>query len=209
MGYLFGNLQIAVIISKIYFKDDIRRHGSGNAGSTNMLRVYGKLFGLLTFVGDAIKCVGAVLLGQWIGSLLQLNVNPEDALMMGGYIAGLMVVIGHCFPAFFGFKGGKGAASALAYMWMICPLSAAFTTVCGLIILLFSRRVSFVSVMGAVLFPMFTGLLIMAPQFKIEYPYLIYFVVAVSILVLLRHIPNIKRLVRGEEKELKEPKKKD
>lgn len=205
MGYLFGNFQTAVILSKVYFHDDIRRHGSGNAGSTNMLRVYGKLFGLLTLAGDALKCIGAILLGQWIGWALGLNTDPSLAKAMGGYIAGLMVVFGHCYPVFFGFKGGKGAASALAYMWMLFPLSAMFTTICGLIILLFSKRVSFVSIMGAILFSMFSGILTLVPRF--HQPYLIYFAVGVSLIVLLRHIPNIRRLVKGEEKPIEEPKK--
>lgn len=204
MGYLLGNFQTAVILSKLYFHDDIRKHGSGNAGSTNMLRTYGKLFGLLTLLGDAAKCVLAVLLGQLIGWLVGLNVDSVIAKDMGGYIAGIAVVIGHCFPVFFGFKGGKGAASALAFGWMICPVGAMFTTVCGVIIFILSKRVSFVSIMCAVLFAMFTGMLMMTERFF--KPYLIYFAVAVCVIVLLRHIPNIRRLVKGEEKPIESTK---
>ncbi|MDO4565214.1 MAG: glycerol-3-phosphate acyltransferase [Clostridia bacterium] len=209
LGYLFGNLQTAMLISKLYFHDDIRRYGSGNAGSTNMLRVYGKLFGLATLLGDALKCVLAVLAGRWLGQLLGLHIDPYTARQLGGYIAGLAVLIGHCFPVFFGFKGGKGAASALAYIWLLCPLAALFTTVCCLIVLVLTRKISLVSIMGAVLFPMFTGILLLSPAYAAQHPYLIYFTVAGSALVLLRHIPNIRRLISGEEKNIAEPKKKN
>ena len=88
IGYLLGNIQTAIIVSRAYYHDDVRNHGSGNAGSTNMVRVYGYGPGAITFAGDFTKAFLGVLLGQLLCG------------QIGGYIAGLLVVIGHCWPAF-------------------------------------------------------------------------------------------------------------
>ena len=98
LGYLLGNVQFAVIISRLKYKDDVRNHGSGNAGSTNMLRVFGLSSGLITFLGDLLKGILGVLIGRWIAG------------EVGGYICALFVVLGHDFPVFLRFKGGKGVA---------------------------------------------------------------------------------------------------
>lgn len=199
-GYLLGNFQTAVIVSRLCFKDDIRRYGSGNAGTTNMLRVYGSLFGLVTFMGDGLKCMTAVLLSRYLAPMLLLHSDYQTAITVGGYIAGLFTLIGHCYPVLFGFKGGKGAASALPFMWLLSWSAALPTTICGLLIMLFSKKVSLVSVMCAVLFSIFAGIFTLLPY--LQEPYAIFFALAASVLVLVRHIPNISRLVRGEEKEL-------
>ena len=93
-GYLLGNIQTAIIVSKAYFHDDVRRHGSHNAGSTNMVRVFGWTPGAITFAGDFCKAVA----GYFIGTLLMGT--------LGGYLAGLCVIVGHCYPVFTGFAGG-------------------------------------------------------------------------------------------------------
>ncbi len=102
-AYLLGNVQFAIILSKWKYHDDVRKHGSGNAGSTNMLRVFGLKPGLLTFAGDFCKGVLAVLLGRLVAG------------ERGSYVAALFVVLGHDFPVFLQFKGGKGVASNLRH----------------------------------------------------------------------------------------------
>ena len=95
LGYIIGNIQFAVIFSYLLHRDDVRHHGSGNAGSTNMLRVYGKKDGIITFAGDLLKGVAGVLIGRLLGG--------ENCAYMGA----MGVVLGHCYPAFFGFSCGK------------------------------------------------------------------------------------------------------
>ena len=117
VGYFLGCISMGVIVSKAYARIDIRKYGSGNAGTTNMLRVFGMKPGIFTFLGDFLKGIVAVLLGRIIAGEI------------GGYLCGLCAVIGHDFPALFGFKGGKGVATTLAIAWMLSPLYAAIATV--------------------------------------------------------------------------------
>ncbi len=105
IGYLLGSFNFALILSRKMYKDDIRKHGSKNAGTTNMMRTYGSKAAGLTILGDMLKAVVAVILG----ALLM-------GLYFGGYAAALGCVVGHVFPVFFGFKGGKGVATAAAAM---------------------------------------------------------------------------------------------
>jgi len=104
IGYLIGSINFSIIISNIFYKDDIRTHGSGNAGSTNMLRTHGTVPGLLTFAGDLIKTAIAVIIGALIYNLI------------GAYVAGFFCIIGHVFPLYFKFKGGKGVATVAMVM---------------------------------------------------------------------------------------------
>ena len=197
IGYLFGNLQTSLLVSRLRFADDVRKYGSGNAGATNMFRVYGRVYGLATFAGDAAKCIVATLLGRWLGGALGLVDDPAMAVKLGGYICGFASIVGHCYPALFKFRGGKGAASSFAFLWMIFPLGAAITSVAAVIVYLLAKRISVVSIAGALMF------IILAFAFGRPAPYLQITAVACATLVLVRHIPNIRRLITGEEKETK------
>lgn len=183
-GYLCGNLQTAILISKRYYHDDVRDHGSGNAGSTNMVRVFGIKPGALTFAGDFLKAVVAVLLGRLIMGTL------------GGYIGGLFVVLGHCFPVLAGFRGGKGVASSLAVAWMVFPLGAAATSVTAALLLLLTKRISICSLAGVLVFVVMTVLL------RRTDVALVALAAALFTLIYVRHIDNIRRLLRGEEKQI-------
>ena len=189
-GYLLGNLQTAVIFSKWKYHDDIRNHGSGNAGSTNMLRVFGVKSGLVTFTGDFCKGILAVLLGRLIAG------------EHGAYIAALFAVIGHDFPLFLQFKGGKGVASTFAIIWMIQPLYAAIITAAAVILLLITRTISPVSIGCATLY------MVLVVVFQWSDTPLIVLSAALWALIIIRHTDNIKRLLHGEESKLFEKKKK-
>lgn len=188
-GYLLGNLQSAVIISRLKYKDDVRNHGSGNAGSTNMLRVFGLKSGAVTFVGDLLKGVLAVLAGRWIAG---------DT---GAYIASFFVALGHCYPVFLQFRGGKGVASSLGVAWMLNPLFAAIMTVWAALMVLLTRTISIVSLTGITLYFLLTLI------FSWGNTVLIVFVGLLWLLIVLRHSDNIKRLLKGEESRLFEKKR--
>ena len=179
-GYLIGNIQFAVIFSHLLHHDDVRHHGSGNAGSTNMLRVFGLKAGVITFIGDLIKGAGAVLLGRAIG-------GQEAA-----YCAALGVVIGHCWPVFFRFKGGKGVASSLGAAVLLNPLWGLVAGVAGIVVAAITRKISPASLTG------FTVYLIIALIYgntmwdKIS-------AILLFAIVVYRHRENIARLIHGEE----------
>ncbi len=181
LGYLIGNLQSAVIISRLKYKDDVRNHGSGNAGSTNMLRVFGLKSGAVTFAGDLLKGILAVLIGRW------------TAGEIGGYIAAFFVVLGHCFPVFLQFRGGKGVASTLGIAWMLNPLFGAIVTVWAALMIAVTRTISIVSLTGISLY------FILALVFAWGNTAFLVTVALLWLLVVLRHADNIKRLLKGEE----------
>ena len=205
VGYFLGNVQTALIISRLRFRDDVRLYGSGNAGTTNMIRVYGKNYGLLTFLGDSGKCVAGFFLGRLIGHLWTLNLSdPALSVLLGGYIACASVVFGHCYPVLFEFRGGKGAASAFAMMWCLCWQAALVSTALAIAIFFLWKRVSLVSILTAIAY-LIGSYVTWATGHANEY--LMLFVVPVVLLVLIRHKDNIRRLLRGEEKAISSGKK--
>ncbi len=198
VGYMLGNVQTALIVSRLRFRDDVRLYGSGNAGTTNMIRVYGKTYGLITFLGDAGKCVAAFFIGRLLAKTLGLNaVDPALSVLFGGYIATAAVVVGHCYPVLYQFRGGKGAASAFAMMWCISWQTALISTVLAIVIFLLWKRVSLVSILTSILYLISTYIAWLIGYVDV---YQLFFVLPVVAILLLRHKDNIKRLLRGEEK---------
>ena len=185
IGYLLGNIQTAIIVSRAYYHDDVRNHGSGNAGSTNMVRVFGYGPGAITFAGDFTKAFLGVLLGQLVCGEI------------GGYIAGFFVVIGHCWPMFAGFRGGKGVASSYSIAIFTFPLGAAIALAVGGIILLLNKKMSIMSLATMLIF--FIATLI----FRLHVLPLIILAGLLTIIVFVRHIENIQRLIHGEEQRLR------
>ena len=185
IGYLLGNIQTAIIVSRAYYHDDIRNHGSGNAGSTNMVRVYGYGPGAITFAGDFLKAFLGVLLGQLVAG------------QVGGYIAGLFVVVGHCWPVFDGFRGGKGVASSYSIAIFTFPLGALGAILIGGAILLINKKMSIMSLAAMLLF--FVATLI----FQLSNLPLIILAGLLTIVVFVRHTENIQRLIHGEEQRLR------
>jgi len=181
IGYLLGNIQTAIIVSRAYYHDDVRNHGSGNAGSTNMVRVYGYGPGAITFAGDFIKALLGVLLGQLVAG------------QIGGYIAGLFVVVGHCWPVFDGFRGGKGVASSYSIAIFTFPLGALGAILIGGVILLISKKMSIMSLAAMLIFFLATLL------FQLANLPLVILAGLLTIVVFVRHTENIQRLIHGEE----------
>ena len=184
-GYLLGNLQTAIIVSRAYFHDDVRKHGSGNAGSTNMVRVFGYGPGAITFAGDFLKAFLGILAGQLVCGTV------------GGYIAGLFVVVGHCWPAFAGFRGGKGVASSYSVAIWTFPLGALLAIVVGGAILLINKKMSIMSLVAILLF--FVTTLV----FQLGNLPLVVLAGLLAVIVYVRHIDNIQRLIHGEEQRLR------
>jgi glycerol-3-phosphate acyltransferase PlsY len=185
IGYLLGNIQTAIIVSRAYYHDDIRNHGSGNAGSTNMVRVYGYGPGAITFAGDFLKAFLSVLLGQLVAG------------QIGGYIAGLFVVVGHCWPVFDGFRGGKGVASSYSIAIFTFPLAAIGAILIGGVILLINKKMSIMSLTAMLLF--FLATLV----FQLANLPLVILAGLLTIVVFVRHTDNIQRLIHGEEQRLR------
>lgn len=180
-GYLFGSISSAVLLSKKLFHEDVRAKGSGNAGATNMARVYGMTAGLMAFLCDAAKTAAAMLLGLWL--------HDGYGMMVGG----IACVIGHCWPAFFQLRGGKGvsvgAMIALLIDWRILLILLVFFFGTFLT----THIVSICSVVVAVVLPV-AAILLGQPL-----PDCILAVVT-GLLVIFQHRSNIRRLLRGEEK---------
>jgi len=185
IGYLLGNIQTAIIVSRAYYHDDVRNHGSGNAGSTNMVRVYGYGPGAITFAGDFTKAFLGVLLGQLVCG------------EVGGYLAGLFVVIGHCWPVFDGFRGGKGVASSYSIAIFTFPLGALGAILIGGLILLINKKMSIMSLTAMLLF--FAATLV----FRLNDLPLVILAGLLTIVVFVRHTDNIQRLIHGEEQRLR------
>ena len=187
--YLLGSINFAVIISSKTFNDDVREHGSGNAGMTNMLRLYGKKAAVLTLGGDALKAILAALVGYFMIG------------MLGAYIAGFFCILGHMFPVFFKFRGGKGVVTAAASMLMCNPIVFLLLLILFILIVFIWRYISLASVMCVLLYPVvlsFVDTLLIGGSGI----YMI-FVVLTTVLVVLKHKDNIKRLMEGKENKFK------
>lgn len=216
IAYLLGSLSPAIIITRIKTGQDIRAMGSGNAGFTNVLRSVGVAPAVATIICDYLKGIVAVLIGWWIFSQLTVtnDVAPLEYVKYGRYLAGMCVIIGHVYPIFYGFKGGKGVVTANALMLVVDWRVFLMIIATFLIIALISRLISLGSVLCAALYPVYTLLV----TYFLEYlPYLgtenelrFRFVListacalAVGLMVIIMHKENIKRLINGEEKRIK------
>ena len=193
-GYLLGSVNAAIIISTKKYKSDIRTHGSGNAGMTNMFRTFGKTGGLLTLFGDLGKTLLPILLGYLFFSY------------PGSYIAGLFVVLGHCFPIYYKFKGGKGVLAMFVMMLACDPPVFLMMILVFAIVVIGTRFVSLSSVMAAFFMPIFINswYAIMygdGAVSGIRMP--IAFLITLTVVVM--HIPNLKRILSREEPKIKMP----
>lgn len=185
IAYFMGNISPAILIGRMY-GIDIKKEGSGNAGTTNVLRVLGKKAAVATLAVDILKGVFAVLLGKVVGAFF---LAPNHALYLIMF-CGFAAFLGHIWPLAFGFKGGKGVATGIGIILTVKPILGLFVAVIALIVMLVTKRVSAGSVVGAIAFPIITYCL---------YPMYFWWSLAMAIVVVIKHRTNIQRLLKGEE----------
>ena len=193
IAYIIGSINFSVIISKKIAGFDVRQKGSGNAGTTNMLRSVGKGAAAITLLCDILKGVVSILIAIALGNIFQ---SEDKALLV--QIAGVAVVLGHTFPIFFQFKGGKGVATSLGILLMSNWQIGLICLVFALLLIILTRMVSLGSCAAAVLYPVLT--LFISEHYIVSEGsgYLIYSII-LAIIVLFNHRANIKRIMNGTE----------
>lgn len=200
IAYCIGSINFSVIFSKKFAGFDVREKGSGNAGSTNMLRSVGKKAAALTLICDVLKGIVAIIISMIIGNIFG-ETNKELLLQ----ISGIAVVLGHTFPVFFQFKGGKGVATSLGILLMSNWQIGLICLVFALVLMVLTRIVSLGSCAAAVLFPILTLFIdnnyTVLTEGKTGNVYFIYSVI-LAIIVLYNHRSNIKRILNGTENRL-------
>lgn len=200
VAYLIGSISTAILVGYFVAGDDIRSHGSGNAGATNALRTYGKKAAAFVVLGDCLKATLAVLVG-----IIEAKLIGADAKLtqMAVYFAGVGAVIGHNFPLYFKFKGGKGIlVSTVAILFADWRIGLAVIVI-GLLIMVFTRYVSLGSVIGSIM------LAVLGFIFKFEDTAYLVFAVILAASAVFMHRENIKRLINGTENKLGSRKKSD
>ncbi|HNQ69085.1 MAG TPA: glycerol-3-phosphate 1-O-acyltransferase PlsY [Bacteroidales bacterium] len=193
LSYLIGSFSSAVWFGKWFFGVDVREHGSKNAGATNTFRVLGYKAGIPVFIADILKSFLAV---QLIIFVPDISVESEFYYQIK-LLFGVLAVIGHIFPIYTGFRGGKGVASMLGLVLALYPVSAGLTFGVFLIVFLISRIVSISSIIAAVSFPFIMYVITDGSSDTLTV-----FSVVAAVLIVITHKKNIKRLLKGEEKRI-------
>lgn len=200
IAYLIGSINFSILISKKKAGFDIREKGSGNAGTTNMLRSVGKDAAIVTLILDILKGVVTIWLSIFYGFMLYKiwNINIDYAILV--QVSGILVIVGHTYPIYFGFKGGKGVATALGILlvtnWHIGIICLVF----ALVLIIVSRMVSVGAICAAILFPVLT--LFSYESLFIEPGNYMVFSIIIAIIVCFNHRENIKRIMNGTENKI-------
>lgn len=192
IAYLLGSISFSVLISKKMAGFDVREKGSKNAGATNVMRTVGKKAAIITLLCDILKGVIAILI-----AFIATNFVDDKSLLI--QIAGIAVVIGHTFPIFFGFKGGKGVATTLGVLLVVNWQIALICLVFALVLIAISKMVSVGSVTSAILFPVLT--LFLHDNYLVSGNYLV-FAIILALIVAYNHRSNIKRIIEGKENKI-------
>ena len=180
-SYLLGSIPTGIVISRIFGKGDPRKAGSGNIGATNVGRTSGSLAGILTLLGDVLK--GALPV------IVTFQIMPESLLVS---LVGLAAFLGHLFPVYLGFKGGKGVATGLGVMVVICPLATLLSAAVFAVVAYLKRYVSLASMIAAAMLPVFMSFFPRGRNY-------VGMGVVVAVLIIWKHKDNIKRLAAGTE----------
>lgn len=207
IAYLIGSINFSILISKKVAGFDIRQKGSGNAGTTNMLRNVGKGAALLTLILDIAKGVVAIWIAIGYGNLISKITNLPISNATCVQIAGILVILGHTFPIYFGFKGGKGVATALGILLTTNYQIGIICLVFAIVLIILTQMVSVGSLGAAILFPVLT-LFMGKEQFLVTGNYIIYSII-IALIVILNHRSNIKRLLSGTENKISFSKKEE
>lgn len=200
ISYLLGSCNFAIIIVRLLKGEDIRKFGSGNAGLTNTLRCFGKGCAVLTLIGDLSKGVVAVLLSRWICSLMNAGINGGDTHYIG-YVAGFFAILGHIFPIYYGFKGGKGVLVGVSIFIVTDPPTFGILILIFIIVLSISKYVSLSSIISALSAPFVTfsvHCFIHHTDMKISLLYAVLSLLMASVIIYM-HKSNIERLRNGTE----------
>lgn len=212
-AYLFGSINFAILISRIFSKDDIRNYGSGNAGATNMLRAKGPGLAALTMAGDLLKAVAAVEFARWFAAACAVKTAADgitiDPTFAAAYVAGLFCIIGHLYPLYFGFRGGKGVVATLGMYLVLDWKMALFCLGLFIIVVAITKWVSLGSIVGVLPIPALTFLSTYTISDTGLFTALFCTVMGalVSLTVIIKHIPNIRRLLDGTESKISFKKK--
>ncbi len=215
VAYLLGSVSFAILVTRAFTGTDIRSYGSGNAGATNVLRSQGKLPALLTFIGDLLKSMISVYIGGWLLQHLQLMpaafgttdvlmYNLENLRLIGSYLAGVFCIIGHLYPVFFGFRGGKGVMTTLGMTLLLDWKTALVLLTVFTIVVLTTRMVSLGSILAGVVMP-FSTYVIRTFVDRQEWPTVAFcttVTAVIAVIVLIKHRENIRRIFQGTESKI-------
>ncbi len=186
VAYLIGSINLSIILSKKMTGTDIRTQGSGNAGATNTLRTMGKKAAVIVLLFDILKGVAVVLMARLMSGL---SLDP----VLFVQLAAIAVILGHNFPIYYGFKGGKGVATSLGVITVLNPMIGVICLVFAVVIMVITKMVSLGCILAAVLYPILILFL--------DHQYFI-FALIIAVLLIFRHRSNIKRILSGDENKL-------
>ena len=198
VSYLLGSIPVGYLLVRLFRHQDIRSVGSGNIGATNVLRSGGKGLGLATFLLDMLKGCTAV----WIGGLLGTLLMPGTPLRSVQALAALVAVLGHMFPVWLRFRGGKGVATGFGVFLVAAPWAALAAITVFVLVLALTRYVSLASILGAASFPLFACFMVVGDR----PPFYIAVQCTVALLIIIKHHQNIRRLLTGTESRFGAPK---
>lgn len=201
ISYLLGSCNFSIIVVRLLKGEDVRKSGSGNAGLTNTLRCYGKGCAVLTLAGDLGKGVAAVLLSRLVCSLLDAGLTPDNDTHYIGYIAGFFAIIGHVFPLYYGFRGGKGVLVGVSVFLVVDPVVFAILIGIFAVVLVISKYVSLSSIIASACCPIAAFMAELFIRHTSVEKSLIYGILAIpmAVMVIWMHRSNIQRLKDGCE----------
>ena len=200
VSYLLGSINSAIIVSKLLYKDDIRKYGSGNAGMTNMLRTYGKGAAGLTLLGDVLKTAIAIVFTAF---LFGFRYNHGISLNEGYcYMAGLFAVLGHVFPIYYGFRGGKGVLVTAAMALILTPIPFLILITLFIVIVAISKYVSLGSVTVAILFPVVVNSYVKLMFGTTPHLILNLCLIILAVFIVWCHRENLKRISNRTERKI-------
>jgi glycerol-3-phosphate acyltransferase PlsY len=199
LAYLLGSIPFGLLLVRVFRKEDIRNIGSGNIGATNVIRSGAKGLGAVTFVLDVLKGYAAVYLA---GALMHGSSHGIPALQNAEALAALFAILGHVFPVWLGFRGGKGVATALGVFLAISPLSALAALALFALVFALSKYVSLASLVSAVAFPICALFVFVSQRTLLSQAV----IVIIPLLVIAKHSANITRLAQGSEHRFGRPK---